>query len=105
MSRDKLITIKCPHCGTEYLPEEIYVPTGFFGHPVDIERSYDGKIESFLGKSLDTKESYRCDSCGNTFNIDAQIKFTTTADPVKDLSKDYVTKIYINRISLFEDQQ
>lgn len=103
MSKEKLNVIKCPCCGTEYLPEEIYVPTGFFGKPKDIERTYDGKIDVFAGRSLDTHETYRCDSCGNLFNIEAQIRFTTTADPVKDLSKDFISKIYVNRISLFED--
>ena len=34
MKQDKKIElIICPHCGTEYLPAEIYYPKHFFGNP------------------------------------------------------------------------
>ncbi len=103
MNREKLFLIKCPHCGTEYLPEEIYTPKGFFGHPEDIERTYDGKISTFIGKSIDPSETYKCDACGHTFTVEAQLKFNITIDAIKDTASEYTTKIYANRISLFEE--
>lgn len=102
-NKEKVALIKCPHCGTEYLPEEIYVPTGFFGHPTDIERTYDGRIVTFLGKSVDPVEKYKCDACGHSFMVEAQIKFNTYADTARDLTTEYTTKLYANRISLFEE--
>ena len=103
INKEKLNLIKCPCCGTEYLPEEIYVPGAFFGHPSDIEKTYYGKISTFMGKSIDPVETYKCDSCGHTFTVEAQIKFNTSLDVAKDFSSDYTTKIYANRISLFEE--
>ena len=103
MNKEKLNLVKCPHCGTEYLPEEIYTPKGFFGHPADIERTYDGRINTFMGRSIDPYETYKCDACGHAFTVEAQVRFITSTDEVKDFTNEYTTKLYANRISLFEE--
>ena len=38
--------IKCPHCGREYLPVEIFYPASFFGKPTTVYRDEQGKIEN-----------------------------------------------------------
>lgn len=101
-TKQKLITITCPHCGREYLPAEIYLPNSFFGHPENIEKDSNGKIDTFEGPTMDLNESFKCDNCDGRFEIVAQIKFNTYIDQKKDFSKDYSTPVYPSRISLFE---
>ena len=36
--------IKCPVCGREYLPVEIFVPNAFFGEPDVVKRDTEGNI-------------------------------------------------------------
>lgn len=70
--------ITCPHCGYEYLPEEIYNPNVFFGRPLDIIRDKKGKIEFFWGDSLDVEETFECFNCNHLFTIKALVEFKTT---------------------------
>ena len=84
----KFITIKCPQCGREYLPAEVYIPNSFFGSPSNIFRE-DGKILNFEGETMDVKESYLCDDCGTQFNITAKVLFTTSVDESKNMQEDY----------------
>ena len=44
--------IKCPHCGREYLPVEIFYPTSFFGKPTNVYRDEQGKIENISGDDM-----------------------------------------------------
>ena len=44
--------IKCPYCGAEYLPEEIYYPDSFFGKPRDIVKNSKGEIEYVYDRSF-----------------------------------------------------
>ena len=39
--RMKRTVITCPRCGAEYLAQEIYLPTAFFGKANYIEKSED----------------------------------------------------------------
>lgn len=105
MLKDKEpIKITCPYCGQEYLPAEIFIPNSFFGRPEDIERSYDGKVVDFNGTDMDLKEQYKCDCCGETFNIDTQIKFIASKrDEKYNFNQDYTSEIKIKKYSLFED--
>ena len=79
----KKTTIRCPHCGYEYLPAELYYPEEFIGHPYDIIRDEAGNILGFNGKDMNTIENYCCDKCGKSFSIDASITFRTT--PLVDI--------------------
>lgn len=71
------VTIKCPNCGMEYLPAEIFVPDAFFGKPEVIKRDTEGHIIDYIGKSLDTEDFFTCDKCEATFNIKTDISFDT----------------------------
>lgn len=96
--------IKCPHCGAEYLPAEIFV-SDLLGNPRNIIRDEDGKIEHFDGEPMSLTESYCCDYCGCKFAIYGKVDFITDfymAD--EDFEEEYTTKVYDNRVSLWEDK-
>lgn len=93
--------IRCPHCGREYLPEEIFLPGEFFGQPRNIVRN-NGKIIYFDGKSLNTSETYNCDECGKDFKVEAYITFNTDAD---DMFDDFQTSIYDTVVHLDEEDE
>lgn len=94
--------IRCPKCGWEYLPGEIFVPNELVGQPYDIERTSDGKIISAQGKTMCNEESYECDHCGKVFNVTADIKFVSSIDVFRDFDEDYKVDLYPNRITLEE---
>ena len=73
MKKEKLDVIVCPTCGCEYLPAEIYLPNSFFGKPTNIEKTREGKVETFEGMTMNPNESYICDHCGTHFNVKANI--------------------------------
>ena len=98
--RDNVII--CPKCGREYLPAEIFIPDNFFGHPEDIDRSEDGKIEAFDGTSMDLNEEYVCDNCGTTFSIETTIKFKTNEKIEDQFEEEYSSPLFPSKISLFE---
>lgn len=91
----KTPTISCPICGYEYLPEEIFVPKYVFGNPKGIVRN-NGKIEYFLDRSIDLKETFSCYNCHNTFVVEGAVQFST-----KPLIKEIIESEYIT--SRFRD--
>lgn len=100
--RDNVIV--CPSCGREYLPAEIYVPSAFFGKPTDIDRTTNGEIEVFDGTTMDTQEEFVCENCGVTFVVNADVRFKThIKEGKKKFDKVYVSPLYSNKISLFEN--
>ena len=40
----KKTAIRCPNCGCEYLPGEIYLPNYFVGQPTDIIKNNEGEV-------------------------------------------------------------
>lgn len=92
--------IKCPYCGAEYLPEEIFYPDSFFGKPTDIIKNSKGEIEFFNGESLNLKEHYCCDYCNKEFDVVVGITLEAVKD---DFNEDYSSTIYKNRLTLKED--
>lgn len=94
--------ITCPHCGAEYLPAEIYYPNEFLGKPSDIEK-LNGKIESFLGKSMNLEEIYICDHCLTKFQTTAKVTFKTVELAKYDMSKAYVTPLFEEKLTLNEN--
>lgn len=102
MLYNKEVVIKCPYCGYEYLPGEIYLPKYFLGQPKEIERLVDGRIDVEFGIPQDNSEHYICDKCNKPFNVMAKISFETTKDTTKDFSEDYTMPLYTDRIELKE---
>ncbi len=91
----KTSIIKCPHCGAQYLPAEIYMPGAFLGRPEDLVKDSFGKIlyEDYQdNKEPDMIEHFICEYCDKPFVIEATITYKTMAEePEKDFSTQYVS--------------
>lgn len=94
--KDKYI-IKCPYCGAEYTPAEIYIPDDFFVSDTVLK---DEKYKIISADSLlNTTEEYCCDHCLKNFKISADVSFTT--ETVKDdFEDDSVVVINKDRVNL-----
>ena len=99
----KVTTIKCPQCGREYLPAEIFYPKHFFGVPRNIEKNNKtGEIEYFSGESMDLSEDYICDSCGCNFEVYAKISFKVSEIEKYNMDKEYTSSLEDDRFTLNE---
>lgn len=86
--------IRCPKCGYEYHPSEIFIPTAVIGKPHFIERDNNGCITNVIADNTDYTESYRCDNCNNLFSITMKCDYEIEAvSEMKDCSSDYTTKL------------
>lgn len=94
--------IRCPHCGYEYVPSEIFYPDTILGKAKDIIRDESGHIEFYLGDKPMYVEEYICDNCEKSFIVQADINFITSTDSI-DFDSDFKTSIYENRIILDEN--
>lgn len=103
MSYKKFEVIKCPFCGREYLPCEIYLPDYFLGKPKSIYRDGDDKIEGILGYGMNLKEEYICDSCNTPFRVTARVQFFVDELEDKNTTKDYKTPLKKTSLFLKED--
>ena len=87
--------IRCPHCGAEYIPGEIFIPGAMLGRPEDIVRDSMGRLlyEDYEpGKEPDMIEKYICDYCDKPFIIEATITYKTREEaPENDFSQKYVS--------------
>jgi DNA-directed RNA polymerase subunit RPC12/RpoP len=88
--------IRCPHCGSEYLPGEIYLPGSLIGQPDEVIRDSFGKIiyEDYykVENEPDLIEHYTCDSCNKPFIIEATVTYRTKEEaPENDFSTKYVS--------------
>lgn len=83
--------IKCPECGYEYLPCEIYYPQDL-GNAHNIVRDMEGKILYYDGGNIDTSAEYKCDNCNTFFRVEAKINFSSFKDELKNKS-DYRIKV------------
>ena len=104
MKEKKQNYIKCPNCGREYLPVEIYIPDAFFGNPNDIEREYGtGKIIHYMGQNMDLVEHYTCDYCNTPFKVVAKVQFSSYVEDKYDFDKDYSVKLKNQALFLPEE--
>lgn len=100
---DEREIIVCPKCGCEYLPEEIFYPEDLLGKAHDIVKDGKGKLLGAAGGRPAKTEEFVCEKCGATFKVEASVSFSSSIDPLKDLSDDYVTPLYPKpRVSLPE---
>lgn len=102
--KNDVATIKCPYCGQEYLPSEIYSPDAFFGKPKEVFRNPDGTIDFYIGEDPDYNEVYICDNCNHKLDISAKLAFTVGAynEPEEFVSKiEKPEKIKLSEEELF----
>lgn len=88
--------IKCPHCFTEYLPGEIYMPGSLIGQPDEVIRDAFGKIiyEDFYleTRKPDFIEHFICEKCERPFVIEATVTYRVKEElPENDFSTKYVS--------------
>jgi DNA-directed RNA polymerase subunit RPC12/RpoP len=87
--------IRCPHCGAEYLPGEIYMPGSLIGQPYEVIRDSFGKIiyEDYADlKAPDMTEHFICESCNKSFVIEATVTYKAKEEaPENDFSTKYVS--------------
>ena len=101
MKKDNII--RCPHCGAEYLPAEIFYPKHFLGMPRDIEKSTTGQITFYDGKNMNLYEEYMCDKCNTTFITRASVSFATRKVEEKSFNENYKTKLKKTEFTLDEE--
>ena len=94
--------IKCPHCGREYVPAEIYYPNSFFGRPKVVYLDNDRHVISIDGDDMDLYEEYTCDDCRTVFRVKADIDFTT--EEIVNFEEDFTSELYGDRVSLEEPE-
>ena len=91
----KTSIIRCPHCGAEYLPGEIYMPGSLIGQPTDLVKDSFGRIlyEDYPeGKEPDMIEHLECEYCNKPFVIEATVTYKTREEaPENDFSTNYVS--------------
>lgn len=95
--------LRCPYCNIEYLPGEILIPNYIIGQPKEVDRDEDGNIIWNSGINQNLKETYICDRCHKKFNIKVKLDYTTEKTDDIDMSEDYVSDKYENRIYLREE--
>jgi len=71
-------TIRCPHCGYEYVPAEIFMPGDLVGKTDQVIRDALGKIiyqDYEDGEEPLAVETYCCDNCGKEFLVEPVIQY------------------------------
>lgn len=92
----KTPVIRCPHCGSEYLPGEIYLPGSIIGHPDEVIRDSLGKIiyedYSTEAHEPDLIEHFVCEHCEKPFVVEAAVTYKIKKEsPENDFSTKYVS--------------
>lgn len=100
MKPKQLRIIKCPTCGYEYLPAEIFLPNEFLGKPKNIIKNSDGKIVGYEGIKMNDTETYKCDNCLSSFEVVSTTNFVSK--PIGGNSPHYVTKLSATKFQLEE---
>ena len=91
----KTSVIKCPHCGAQYLPGEIYLPGSLIGQPDDLVKDSLGKIiyEDYRpNREPDMIEHFTCEYCDKPFIVEATVTYKSmTEEPERDFQNQYVS--------------
>lgn len=95
--------INCPYCNIEYLPGEIFIPNYIIGQPREIERDEEGNIVWNDGINQHLEETYICDKCHRKFKVKVNLDYTIEKTDEFDMSEDYISNKYENRIYLREE--
>lgn len=88
--------IKCPHCGSEYLPGEIYLPGELIGQPDEVIRDALGKIiyEDYTTeeRAPEMVSHFTCEECNKPFVVEATVTYKVKVEaPERDFTSQYVS--------------
>lgn len=92
--RDDRHLIRCPHCGAEYAPSEIFYPSDFLPDAIDVTKDADGRIVAYEGSLMNLSEEYECDRCGHVFRATADVSFGSEPCEAHDFGSDYAQRVY-----------
>lgn len=96
--------IKCPYCGAEYLPQELFIPSDFLPKFDDLVKDDEGKIVAEFEQPMNLKEEYVCDCCNHRFAVEAKVEFTSSKVEKHDFDFAYQSPIYNeDRVELSEN--
>lgn len=103
MQKD-LITLRCPVCGEEYLPSEIFMPDAVFGKQYDITKNDRGDIMFYLGDDPDYNEEFICNSCNTKLEVTMKMSFDVTPKENDEFEEEYITEVEkVKKIKLKEE--
>lgn len=89
--------IRCPYCGTEFLPSEIYLRDYYLGKANSVERDEKNKVINSQGINQDMDEEFKCDFCDKKFVVEGFVNYVIKG---VEFEEEYVTTIYKDRINL-----
>lgn len=97
--------IKCPYCGAEFVPSEIFLRDHYLGKITYVERDEKNRIVTdekgnpshYVGIPQDMREEFKCDFCDKKFTVEAEVSYTVKG---VEFEEEYVTTIYKDRINL-----
>ena len=94
-NKTKWAIIKCPHCGYNYVPAEIMMPSDFAGKPDSIVRDALGKIiyhEYPEDYEPSMTQTFICDGCGKQCIVEPIITYKIKKEAEEfDFSEPYVS--------------
>ncbi len=98
--KNKEFIITCPHCGAEYLIEEIVMSEDLLGKRYAIKDEL-GHIINIDGEIPELVEEYICDFCNKKF--ETKVSMSAITKQINDAwEDDYVVDIYKDRVMLDE---
>lgn len=87
--------IRCPHCGWEYHPSEVFIPGELLGNPDSVIKDPLGKIlcEDYAdGDEPEFVEHFECENCGKPFIVEANLSFKSKKEEEElDFTEQYVS--------------
>lgn len=97
MEQKKWVVIKCPHCGWEYAPAEIFMPGDLIGKPDSVVRDALGKV-LYIDYPEDeqplTSEQFVCENCGKPFVVEPTVGYKVKKETEElDFTEDTVSLI------------
>lgn len=95
------VLIKCPHCGAEYLVEEIFMGEDVIGTRMPI-KDEDGKILHIDGDEPTYSAEYICDKCDTKFIAKLNISVDSVTEIKDTWDEEYTVEIHKNRVELAE---
>lgn len=97
--------IKCPICGAEYMPSEVFIPESFFGKQTEVIRNPDGTMNFYIGDDMDLVEEFICETCSSKLKINANLSFNVTCvdDTFDEEYEEAINKVKLDEVDIFND--